>query len=235
MLLTLLPNESADYTAQREALREAEIELMRQRERVAALRRALPLGPAVDDYVFLEGPSDLDVGDTPVRQVPLGELFTAPDRPLVVYHLMYGKLRTSPCPMCTMWIDGFNGIAQHVAQTVDFVVAAAADPAALRQHARNRGWRNLRLLSCGDSTFKFDLGSEDADGEQDSTISVFTRDADGTIRHHYSAHPRMDDEIDQRGIDLLCPVWHLLDLTPQGRGDWYAELAYDRPLAETPS
>src|SRR4051794_22987065 len=68
MLLTRLPNESTDYAAQREALRLAEIELMRQREHVAGLRRALPLGPAVDDYVFLEGPRDLDAGDTPVRQ-----------------------------------------------------------------------------------------------------------------------------------------------------------------------
>jgi predicted dithiol-disulfide oxidoreductase (DUF899 family) len=24
---------------------------------------------------------------------------------------------------------------------------------------------------------------------------------------------------------LLCPVWNVLDLTPQGRGDWYAELS----------
>jgi len=33
----------------------------------------------------------------------------------------------------------------------------------------------------------------------------------------------MSEEIDHQGIDLLRPVWHLLDLTPQGRGDWYAE------------
>ena len=89
-----------------------------------------------------------------------------------------------------------------------------------------RGWDRLRLLSAGDSTFKYDLGSEDADGDQDSTVSVFTRDPDGTVRHTYTAHPRMSEEIDQRGIDLLNPVWHLLDLTPAGRGDWYAELTY---------
>jgi predicted dithiol-disulfide oxidoreductase (DUF899 family) len=38
----------------------------------------------------------------------------------------------------------------------------------------------------------------------------------------------MSEEIDQRGIDLLCPVWHLLDLTPEGRDDWYAELEYGK-------
>jgi predicted dithiol-disulfide oxidoreductase (DUF899 family) len=223
---TRLPGETEEQLAAREELRLAEIELMRHRERVAAQRRALPQGPAVDDYRFLEGPADLDAGDTPVREVALSELFTGPDRPLIVYHLMYGKQQTSPCPMCTLWIDGFNGVAHHIAQNADFAIAAAADPPTLRRHARDRGWSRLRLLSCGDSTFKYDLGSEDEDGVQDSTISVFTRDADGTVRHFYSAHPRMAEDIDQRGIDLLNPVWHLLDLTPGGRGDWFAGLDY---------
>ena len=223
---TRLAGESDAYVAAREELRLAEIELMRHREKVAAQRRALPQGTPVDDYVFLEGPGDLDAGDTPVREVTLGGLFTAPGRPLVVYHLMYGKLQTNPCPMCTMWIDGFSGIAHHIARNADFAIAAAADVPTLRQHARNRGWHRLRLLSCGDSTFKYDLGSEDKDGEQDSTVSVFTRDGDGTVRHFYSAHPRLADDIDERGIDLLAPVWHLLDLSPQGRDDWYPSLDY---------
>ena len=223
---TRLTNESPEYLAKRDELRLAEIDLMRQRERVAALRRQLPQGAPLQDYVFQEGPADLAAGDTPVRSVRLSELFTAPRRSLVIYHLMFGKRQTDPCPMCTMWIDGFNGVAQHVAQNVDLAIAAAADPPALRRHARNRGWRNVRLLSCGDSTFKYDLGSEDEEGNQDSTVSVFTRDAGGSVRHFYSSHPRMSAEIDQRGIDLLCPVWHFLDLTPQGRDDWYAELDY---------
>ncbi|GGP72678.1 hypothetical protein GCM10010214_54680 [Streptomyces abikoensis] len=226
MRQTRLPGESAEYLAAREELRLAEIELMRQRETVAARRRALPRGTPVDDYVFAEGPADLDAGDAPVREVALSGLFTAPDRPLIVYHFMYGKRQTEPCPMCTMWIDGYNGVAHHIARNADFVIAAAADPPTLREHARRRGWSRLRLLSCGDSRFKYDLGSEDEAGEQDSTLSVFTRDADGTVRHTYSAHPRLAEDIQERGIDLLSPVWHLLDLTPGGRGDWYPGLDY---------
>ena len=218
--------ESNDYLEGREALRVAELELMRQQERVAEMRRGLPEGPVVEDYVFLEGPRDLDAGDAPVRSVRLSELFTAPGRSLVVYHLMLGKRQTSPCPMCTMWIDGYNAVARHLGQNADLVIAAAADPATLRAHARDRGWRDLRLLSCGDSGFKRDLGSEDAEGNQDSTISVFTRDRDGAVRHFYTAHPRMADDVMERGLDLLSPVWNLLDLTPQGRGDWYAQLSY---------
>ncbi len=199
---------------------------MRHRERVAELRRELPAGIALEDYVFAEGPPDLDDGDMPVTEVRLSELFTSPGRPLIIYHLMYGKEHTTPCPMCTCWVDGFNGVVGHLAQNVDFAVVAAADPAPLRDHARARGWHRLRLLSCGDNTFQYDLGAEDADGAQDSTVSVFTLDADGTPRHFYSAHPRMADDVGERGIDLLNPIWHLLDLTPRGRGDWYAELSY---------
>ena len=223
---TNLPNESPEYLAKREDLRQAEIELMRQREHVAQLRRELPQGATIQDYEFLEGPSSLNEGDEPVRTVRLSELFTAPDRALVIYHFMYGKEQRNACPMCTAWIDAFNGVAHHVAQNVDLAIVAASDPATLRTFARERRWDGLRLLSAGESTFKYDLGSEDREGRQDSTISVFTRDAAGTLRHFYSGHPWLADEIKERGIDELNPVWNMLDLTPQGRGTFYASLDY---------
>src|SRR6185503_3631165 len=212
---TNLPNESPEYLARREELRLAEIELMKQRERCAELRRALPEGATILDYEFLEGPASLEKGDEPVRKVRLSELFTAPDRSLVIYQMMYGKKQTSPCPMCTAWIDSWNGVAHHLAQNIDLAIVAAADPSTLRSYARNRGWDKLRLLSAGDSTFKFDLGSEDAQGRQDSMISVFTRENDGTPRHFYSGHPWLGEEIRERGIDELSPIWNLLDLTPE--------------------
>jgi predicted dithiol-disulfide oxidoreductase (DUF899 family) len=209
-------NESGEYLRKREELRLAEIESMKLRERVAELRRQLPQGAIVEDYEFVEGPAELNVGDTPVKKVRLRELFSAPDRSLVIYHFMYGKKQTTPCPMCTLWIDGFNGVAHHLARNLDFAIVAAADPPTLRAHARRRGWNNLRLLSTGENTFKYDLGSEDRDGNQDSTISVFTRDAVGTLRHFYSAHPWMAADIRERGIDLLTPAYNMLDLISQG-------------------
>ncbi|HXI26543.1 MAG TPA: DUF899 family protein [Pyrinomonadaceae bacterium] len=249
---TNLTNESAEYLSKREEVRLAEIELMRARERVAELRRALPKGAEIQDYEFLdcslyalpngratapmtaahsdraiaEGRASLSESDDTITKVRLSELFTAPDRSLVVYHLMFGKKQTTACPMCTAWIDGYNGVAHHLAQNVDFAIVAAADPATLRAYARERGWDKLRLLSAGDSTFKYDLGSEDQEGNQDSTISVFTRDSDGTLRHFYSGHPWLDPEIKERGIDELSPIWNVLDLTPQGRGKFYTSLEY---------
>jgi predicted dithiol-disulfide oxidoreductase (DUF899 family) len=231
---TNLTNEPAEYLAKREELRLAEIELMQQRERVAAMRRALPPGATLQDYEFLEGPADLNAGDEPVRSTKLSQLFSGTDRPLVIYHLMFGKTQVKPCPMCTMWIDGANGVAHHLAQNIDFAVVAAADPKALRDHARARGWNKVRLLSSGTSNFKFDLGSEDKEGNQDSTVSVFEQDKTGAVRHVYTAHPRMSQDIKERGIDLLAPVWHFLDLTPKGRGKWSASLSYS-PKANTAS
>jgi predicted dithiol-disulfide oxidoreductase (DUF899 family) len=223
---TNLLNESPEYLAKREEVRQAEIDLLKQRERVAELRRALPQGPAIQDYEFLEGPASLDEGDEPVKKVRLSDLFTASDRSLVIYHFMFGKKQTKACPMCTAWIDGYNGVAHHIAQNVDFAIVAAADLPALRAWGRERGWHRLRLLSAGESTFKYDLGSEDRDGGQDSTISVFTRDSDGALRHFYSGHPWLGPDIKERGIDELTPIWNLLDLTPQGRGTFYASLEY---------
>jgi predicted dithiol-disulfide oxidoreductase (DUF899 family) len=223
---TNLTNESAEYLAKREELRLAEIESVRLRERVAELRRQLPQGAEIQDYVFEEGPSNLGAGDTPVRKVRLSELFSGPNRSVVVYHFMYGKRQTKPCPMCTSFIDCANGIAHHLAQNLDFAIVAAAELPVLRAHARTRGWDNLRLLSSDANTFKYDMGSEDREGNQDSTVSVFTRDSDGTLRHFYSAHPRLGPDIKERGLDLLNPIWDFMDLTPQGRGNWYAGLDY---------
>jgi predicted dithiol-disulfide oxidoreductase (DUF899 family) len=223
---TRLPNESEQYIAKREELRLAEIDLIRNRERVAELRRRLPKGPTVQDYVFEEGPARLEEGDRPTQKVRLSELFTAPGRSLLIYHFMYGKGQKNPCPMCTHLIDSLNGSAHHVAQNVDMAIVAAADPKTLRNHARARGWHNLRLLSCGDNTFKYDLLSEDREGRQDSAMSIFTKEDDGSVRHFYTGHPWLAEDVKERGLDLLSPVYHVLDYTPQGRGDWYADLDY---------
>ncbi len=78
---TNLLNEPADYLAKREELRLAEIELMKHIEQVAAMRRRLPTGAALEDYEFTEGPTNLDAGDEPVANVKLSELSPPIDVP----------------------------------------------------------------------------------------------------------------------------------------------------------
>src|ERR1043165_7951096 len=51
---TNLTNDSEEYLRKREEVRLAEIELMRARERVAELRRALPKGAEIQDYEFFD-------------------------------------------------------------------------------------------------------------------------------------------------------------------------------------
>ena len=92
---TNLTNESPAYLTKREELRLAEIELMRQRERVTELRRHLPQGAPIQDYQFEEGPRDLNGGDAPVRTVRLSELFTKPNRSPLLLHQTVSCRRTS--------------------------------------------------------------------------------------------------------------------------------------------
>jgi len=200
------------FEAARETLRDAELGLMLRRERVAELRRALPPGPTVPDYEFEE------YVDGATRTVRLSELFTDPSKPLVVYHFMYGKRQEQPCPMCSMWTDGWNAVAGHLAERLNFVVAASSPAEEWTRLATGRGWTNLRLASAAPSTFKVDIGGEDADGNQWPFLSVYEL-VDGEPRLTYSggAHIAGDH---WRGVDLLSPVWHFLDLTPGGRGDW---------------
>jgi predicted dithiol-disulfide oxidoreductase (DUF899 family) len=217
--------ESEAYRQARDALLEAEIALRDQREAVAAQRRKLPRDTAIDDYVFQEGPADLDL-DGPVSEIRLSDLLGDSGKPLIVYQYMYGAAQNAPCPMCTMWVDGFNGTSQHIDRNANFAVVAQTEIDSLRSLGRRRGWHGLRLLSSAGSTFKTDLNFQNEAGRQFPGVSVFGRVAGGSPCHFYSASALMG--ADQfRGIDLLSPVWNLLDLTPEGRGDWEPSLAYD--------
>jgi len=149
---------------------------MRQQERVAELRRALPQGAPVKDYVFREGPADSRRRRCAGSRGSIERDLQRARPAMVVYQFMYGKLQTTACPMCTLWIDGWDGAAHHIAQNADFVILAAADLPTLRAHARARGWEHLRLLSAGIAPSSTTFGSEDEEGNQESTISVFTRD-----------------------------------------------------------
>jgi len=221
-----LANETPEYRKARAELRDAEIALKEQRERVAELRRQLPADTLVEaDYVLREGPRELGAGDSPEQERRLADLFDDPAKPLVLMHFMYGGAQQNPCPMCTMWADGYDGVVPHLAQHLNFGVVVAGDLPGFRAHARARGWKNLRLLSAAGSSFKRDFGSEDEQGAQMPGVSVFTLGDDGAVRHFYSGGALMAPE-QFRGMDLLSPVWNFLDLTPEGRGEWFPALSY---------
>src|SRR5260370_7126124 len=102
-----LASESESYRKAREELLDAAIALRDQRERVAELRRKLPLDTAVKDYLFQEGPAALEQ-DGPINDVRLSELFTNPAEPLVVYQYIFGGAQTKPFPLCPLSVAASN-------------------------------------------------------------------------------------------------------------------------------
>lgn len=214
-----LAGESSAYQKLRDELQEAEIALRDQRERVAELRRSLPRDHAIPDVAFEE------IVDGARREVRLSELFTDPGMPLVLMHFMFGKAQEHPCPMCTMWADGYAGVQHHLAQRINFAVCVAGDVGAFGSYARERGWGGLRLVSSAPADLKRDLGFELENGAQLPGVSVFELAPDGLPVHCYSQSAILGEN-EGRGMDLLSPVWNYFDLTAAGRGDFVPRKNY---------
>jgi len=218
------PGEGAGYRKARNELLKAEMALRRNVEAVAALRRKLPSGGEVpQDYEFEE--TD-DFGNA--RRVKMSELFKRGNS-LVVYNYMYGPAMPKPCPMCTAMLDSLDGAAKHAGQRVDLVVVAKSPIERIRQFARERGWKNLRLLSSAGNSYNRDYHGEDESDSQNPMLNVFTRRA-GKIHHSWGSEMLFapeDPGQNARHVDLIWPLWNVLDTTPEGRGkDWYPRLDY---------
>lgn len=213
------PNEGKKYRAARDKLLQAELALRRQIEKVAAQRRKLPVGGELpQDYLF-EGERG------PVR---LSQLFEKGGT-LVAYSFMYGPKMPKPCPMCTSIIDGLNGNAMHIAQRTNLVIIAKSPLERILEFARGRGWSNLRFVSSEKNTYNRDYHGEDEKGAQWPMLNVFHRE-NGAIRHTWGSEllgAKEDPGQNARHVDLLWPLWNVLDFTPEGRGkDWYPKLSY---------
>jgi len=232
------PGESRDYRLARNELLAAEDELRKMNEAVAAQRRALPVGGSLaTDYIF-ESASD-------GSEVKFSELFAPEIDTLVIYHMMFPRwsrdyragardgqtallpLAEQPCPSCTSVVDGLNGPAVHLADRVNLVVVAKADPVRLRHYASERGWNGVRLLSSRTNTFSRDYHGETPEGEQLPVLYVFSREEDGI--HHRWASELTFARGDNSPIDPIWPIMGVLDLTPDGRGETaaYPSLQYE--------
>ena len=226
------PGESRQYRDARNELLEAEMTLRRNIEDVAVLRRALPLGGLLkEDYIFEEGAPDLNDATT-VRKTRLSELFSPDQDTLVIYSYMFGPQMAAPCVSCTSILDGLNGSAPHVRQRVNLAVVAKSPIARIREIARGRGWKNLRLLSSANNSYNLDYQGENAKGDQTPSLNVFVR-RDGNIYHFYNTEmlfAPQESGMDGRHVDSIWPIWNVFDFTPEGRGtDWYPKLSYDAP------
>lgn len=207
-----------EWLAERQRLLADEKALTRQREAVAARRRALPWVKIEKEYAF-EGARG--------RQT-LGDLFDG-RRQLIVYHFMLGPGWKEGCPSCSMWADGNAGVLPHLRQRdVTMAVVSRAPWPEIQAFQRRMEWPFTWVSSHG-SDFNRDFGvsfskeevaarkptynfhTVPPHGEEVHGLSVFYRDPAGGLFHTYSSYTR-------GGEDWLG-VYTYLDLVPAGRGE----------------
>jgi len=232
------PNESAEYRAARNELLEEEMALRAQIEAVAAKRRALPPGGEIpQDYVF----ERIGENDMP-EKVKLSELF-GPHDTLILYSFMYGPDRKLPCPGCTHLLDQIDGAARHIGQRAAMHIVAKSPIARLAAWAHERGWDHLSLISTAGNSYDADYFGDTSkfskemrkqhsveDGKDwDETIFNVFKKKDGKITHFWGSEmafaPSPPGQHHRAG-DLADPLWNLLDMTPEGRGDFFPKVNY---------
>jgi predicted dithiol-disulfide oxidoreductase (DUF899 family) len=233
------PNESTEYRAARNALLDEEIALRAQIEAVAAKRRALPPGGGVsEDYVFER------IGKTSMpEKVKMSELF-GPRDTLILYSFMYGPERELPCAGCAHLLDGMEGAARHMNERAAFHVVAKSPIARLAAWAHERGWEYLSLVSTAGNNYDADYFGDTSkfskgmraqhkvpDGKNwDETIFNVFKKKGGEIRHFWGSEMSFAPPAPKqhhRAGDMADPLWNLLDMTPEGRGDFFPKVNYD--------
>ncbi|MFA6289026.1 MAG: DUF899 domain-containing protein [Opitutaceae bacterium] len=210
-------SEDQWLAARRELLRD-EKELTRLQDKLAARRRQLPWVKIDKPYVFAG----------PEGRVTLADLFAGRGQ-LVVQHFMLGPGWEEGCKSCSFMTDHFNAAAVHLpARDTAFAVVSRAPLAEILPFKKRMGW-NVNWVSSHDNDFNFDYHvsftpEEMAEGkvyynygprafphEEAPGVSVFARDAAGSIHHTYSTYGR--------GVEFIMGTYRILDLTPKGRDE----------------
>lgn len=217
------PNESAEYRAARNALLLEELALREQVERVARQRRALPPGGLLkEDYVFKERRNGKDVS------LRFPDLFAPEKDTLFLYSFMYAPDMEEPCPMCTAFLDGLHGQVEHLEQRINIAIVAKHSLDKIHEHATSRGWTRYRMLSSAGNSYNADYFGETPDG-QTTMANIFVKNNE-EIRHFWGTEMSFAEPIaggNMRHLDLAWPMWGVLDMTPEGRGQhFYPALSY---------
>ena len=182
------------------------------------MRRALPCVRVAKEYVF----------DTTDGAQTLADLFAARSQ-LAVYHFMFDPSWQAGCKSCSFLADHYEPAIVHLQQRDVTMVTVSRAPLTKLQAFRQRmGWQ-FKWVSSANTDFNHDyqatftaeqLAAGDVYYNYKTTkfpapeapgLSIFSRDANGDVYHHYSTYAR--------GLDQLIGAYTLLDLTPKGRDE----------------
>jgi predicted dithiol-disulfide oxidoreductase (DUF899 family) len=216
--MTAHPVVSQDqWLAARRVLLDKEKAFTRQRDALAAERRALPWVKVEQDYAFT-GPDG---------ELRLSDLFAGHSQ-LIVYHFMFHPDWEAGCKSCSFWADGFNPIVVHLNQRdVAFAAVSRAPYAQLAAFKRRMSW-SFPWVSSEGTTFNrdfavsftpeelarednnYNFGTRRFGGPEAPGLSVFARDG-GAIYRTYACYAR--------GLDAFNSAYQYLDLVPKGRDE----------------
>ena len=192
--------------------------LTRERDAVAAERRALPWVKIEKTYAF----------DSNDGKVTLADLFAHRSQ-LMIYHFMYGPDWKEGCPGCSFIADHVDAARQHFEHNdLSFAAVSRTGVANIEAYRKRMGW-TFRWVSSLGSDFNYDFGvsfhkqdieagtavynfnRKTGDMEELHGESCFYKDNDGAIYHTYSSYGRAGEE--------LLGAYRFLDLAPLGRNE----------------
>lgn len=208
------------WRAERVKLLAHEKELTKQRDKINAERRRLPMVKLEKEYVF----------DGTKGKRTLKELFDG-QRQLIVYHFMFDPEWDKGCMGCTGFIDALGSLSGLHERDTNFVVVSRAPLVKLEAYKALKGW-DIHWYSSFESDFNYDfhvtLDEKVTPPEynyKDKAV-LEAQSSSGKIEGEYpgmSVFFRMDDDLFHtysvyaRGGESVTDTSALLDLTPYGR------------------
>ncbi|MCH8274605.1 MAG: DUF899 family protein [Armatimonadetes bacterium] len=180
---------------------ELEQELSELKKRLAEARRNAPRRE-VKEYTFAARNG---------QTVSLSELFGDRDDLLVIHNM--GR----SCPYCTLWADGFIGLAHHIENRAAFAMVSPDSPETQAEFAAGRGWK-FRMVSDEEKAFTDDMGYLKDGTHFQPGVSAFHKDENGKILRTGTTWFGPGDD--------FCSVWAFLDLLAEGANGWEPKYSY---------
>ncbi|KAL4892731.1 hypothetical protein BDV59DRAFT_39660 [Aspergillus ambiguus] len=193
-----------EYKAAREMLLTQEKAATRNLERLAAIRRELPI-------VRVEDPARFKF-DTPEGEKSLSDLFNS-SKQLIIYHFMLGEGESEGCVGCSFCMDHIPDLSHLLSRNTAFVAVAAAPLDEIMTFKNRMGWK-FPFYSAAKTHKEWENSESRGEtitwkpGNGYFGLSAFLKEGD-EVFHTY--------DTTARGLEVILSTYHLLDMTRMGR------------------